>query len=267
MREEPFALKLEGFDLAGALYVPVGAGVHPGLIISHGIPAGVQDPRDRGYPALAERFCAGGFLTAIFNFRGCGLSGGDFEIRGWTRDLAAVTDYMAGRPELDARSLALMGFSGGAAASVYQGARDKRVTAVVSCSCPAVFEHFRDEAASLEFLERARQIGIIRKAGYPASLRDWMAGFEEVAPVLWVAGIAPRPLLLLHGSQDDLIPVEQAWELHRAAGEPKEIRIIEGAGHKLRTEEQAMGIALEWLRARAGCKPAPTGGQSAGQAL
>lgn len=248
MREERFVLNLEGFDIAGALYIPEGDRRHPGLVISHGIPAGVQDPQDRGYPALAERFCAGGFLTAIFNFRGCGLSGGDFEMRGWTLDLAAVTGYLLGRPELDGRYLALMGFSGGAAASVYQGARDGRVTAVVSCSCPAVFERFRDQEASREFLEGARAIGIIRSRGFPPSLEEWMGGFEEVRPLRWVAGIAPRPFLLLHGSLDDLIPVEQAWELYTAAREPKEIHIIEGAGHKLRTEQEAMDIVLGWLK-------------------
>lgn len=247
MKEGPFVLEVEGFSLSGALYFPERQGRHLGLIISHGIPAGVQDPGDRGYPALAESFCAKGFLTAIFNFRGCGQSGGDFEMAGWTRDLAAVTGYVLGRPELDTHHVALMGFSGGAAASVYQGARDSRVTAVVSCSCPAVFEHFLDEPVVRKFLERARQIGIFRKEGYPPSVREWMAGFEEVAPVRWVAGIAPRPLLLLHGNDDDLIPVEQAWELHSAAGEPKEIHIIAGAGHKLRTEPEAMAIAGEWL--------------------
>ncbi len=248
MKEEPFSLSVEGFDIVGVLYIPEGVGRHPGLIISHGIPAGVQDRQDRGYPALAEHFCAEGFLTAIFNFRGCGLSGGDFEMRGWTRDLAKVTGYLLDRPELDGHNLALLGFSGGAAASVYQGAGDGRVTAVASCSCPAVFDRFRDEEGTSEFLEGARQIGIIRQKGYPASLKEWMDGFEEVAPVRWVAGIAPRPLLLLHGSLDELIPVEQAWELYRAGGEPKEIHIIQGAGHKLRTEQEAMAIALDWLK-------------------
>ena len=118
MREEPFGLRIEGFDLRGALFVPRGEGAHPGLIISHGIPAGVQDSLDRGYPALAERFCEQGFLTAVFNYRGCGLSGGEFEIRGWTRDLAAVTGFLLARQDLDARCLVLMGFSGGAATSL-----------------------------------------------------------------------------------------------------------------------------------------------------
>ncbi|MDP2663336.1 MAG: prolyl oligopeptidase family serine peptidase [Dehalococcoidia bacterium] len=248
MRECPFTLKVDNIEIRGAVYVPEGDRKYPGLIISHGIPAGVQDPHDRGYPWLAERFCSEGFLTAIFNFRGCGLSGGNFHIRGWMRDLKAVVGYLWGWPGLDRNALSLMGFSAGAAASVYVGARDSRVTAVVSCSCPAEFEHFRDVQAARGFLKTAREIGIIRRKGFPPSLPDWMGGFAEVAPVRWVAGITPRPLLILHGSRDELIPVEHAWELHRAAGEPKQIHIIKGAGHRLRPEEEAIRVALDWLK-------------------
>lgn len=247
MREEPFSLKVDGFDIVGLLYIPEVAR-HPGLIISHGIPAGVQDPDDRGYPALAERFCAEGFLTAIFNFRGCGLSGGDFDMRGWTRDLEAVTDNMLGRPDVDHRSLTLMGFSGGAAVSVYQGAADKRVTSVIACACPARFEHFENEAAAEEFLVHARQIGIIRQEGSPTSLAELMEGFAAVAPERVIARIAPRPLLLLHGDRDTLVPVEHARRLYRAAGEPKRLLVFEGLGHRLRPDEAPMSAALNWLK-------------------
>ncbi|MDO8689490.1 MAG: alpha/beta hydrolase [Dehalococcoidia bacterium] len=248
MLECPFTLKVDGIEIRGAVYIPAGSRKHPGLVISHGIPAGVQDPHDRGYPSLAERLCDEGFLTAIFNFRGCGLSGGDFYIRGWMRDLKAVVGHLWGMSELDRNALSLMGFSAGAAASVYVGARDSRVTAVVSCSCPAEFELFRDVQATRAFLKTGREIGIIRRKGFPPSLPDWMGGFAEAAPVRWVAGIAPRPLLILHGSLDELIPVEQAWEIYRAAGEPKQIHIVTGAGHRLRPEEEAIGAALDWLK-------------------
>lgn len=255
MREEPFVLRVEGLDLMGTLYLPAGAGQRHGLIVSHGIPAGPPEPGDPGYPALAQRFCGQGFLTAIFNFRGCGRSGGDFEIRGWTRDLAAVADHLWGRPELDHGRLTLMGFSAGAAVSVYLGATDERVTSVIACSCPSAFEGFREEAATRQFLARARQVGIIREEGYPSSVEEWMAGFQEVAPLRWVAGIAPRPLLLLHGSEDDVVPVKQAWELYRAAGDPKELRIIRGAGHRLRQKEEAVSSALEWLERQGAFRP------------
>jgi dipeptidyl aminopeptidase/acylaminoacyl peptidase len=261
VREEGFTLKVEGLDIVGEVFIPEGLSSqgYPALIISHGIPAREPDPQDRGYPCLAERFCQAGLLVAIFNFRGCGSSGGNFEMGGWTRDLAAVIDYVAGLPGVDQERLALMGFSGGAAVSVYVGARDRRVSAVVACSCPDVFEPFYDAVATEEFLKHAREIGIIRDPGYPPSLQSWMEGFDQVAPIRWVADISPRPLLILHGEQDDLVKVEQAWRLYHQAREPKEIRIFQGAGHKLRIEEPAMEAALEWLKKVSGLGQAVRG--------
>jgi uncharacterized protein len=43
--------------------------------------------------------------------------------------------------------------------------------------------------------------------------------------------IAPRPLLVVHGEDDDYYPVDEAYSLYAKAREPKTLRIIKGAGH------------------------------------
>ena len=88
---------------------------------------------------LAERICLQGFAVFIFNFRGTGASGGNLGILGWTRDLKATIDYLCTLPEVDGSHLSLLGFSGGAAVSVYVAAQDKRVSSIVTCACPAEF--------------------------------------------------------------------------------------------------------------------------------
>jgi uncharacterized protein len=50
-------------------------------------------------------------------------------------------------------------------------------------------------------------------------------------PIAHVARLAPRPLLIIHGDQDRLIPVGDGHALHAAAGHPKELWIAPGAGH------------------------------------
>jgi fermentation-respiration switch protein FrsA (DUF1100 family) len=55
-------------------------------------------------------------------------------------------------------------------------------------------------------------------------------------------------LLLVHGSEDDVVPVAQAYEMYDRAGEPKKLEIISGVGHRLRQEERAMAIAIDWLK-------------------
>jgi fermentation-respiration switch protein FrsA (DUF1100 family) len=53
----------------------------------------------------------------------------------------------------------------------------------------------------------------------------------------------------VHGRQDDLVPVNHVRRLYEKAGEPKQLVIIDGAGHRLRQNESAMAAVLDWLKA------------------
>ncbi len=215
------------------------------VCLCHGAPSGdPPQPGDGGYPALAERFCREGYGAFFFNFRGAGDSGGNIDFLGWTRDLAAVVDYLSGRKGWS--GLYLVGFSAGAAVSIYVAAVDRRVSGVAACACPASFSLFA-AAGPGSIIERYRSIGAIRDEGFPPSLKAWFDGLRRVTPYDHVAGIAPRPLLLVHGSLDATVPPSQARELYQKAGEPKKIVIIEGAGHRLRRDERVIGAILEWL--------------------
>lgn len=250
MKKSEVSLEVEGIPIAGEVYFPEAAGreLCPTLCICHGVPAGgPPDPDDKGYPFLAERFCQRGLLTMIFNFRGTGISGGNLDLLGWTRDLEAVLDYLYSLREVDKSRLSLMGFSGGAAVSAYVAAHDSRVTHVILCACPAQFR-FPEEPEAL--VERFRRIGLIRDEGFPPSLDEWWEGFERVSPIKWIDRIAPRPLLIVHGDEDEVVGVSNARTLYSKAGEPKELVIIEGGKHKLRLEERAVKSTLEWVEKR-----------------
>ena len=51
-------------------------------------------------------------------------------------------------------------------------------------------------------------------------------------PLQCAAGLAPRPLQLIHGTADEVVPVDDARLLYHAATEPKELALIEGADHR-----------------------------------
>jgi len=63
-----YGLQSDGLELAAEVYIPAGDRLCPALCICHGIPAVPYNPEDRGYPELAQKFCAAGFITLIFNF-------------------------------------------------------------------------------------------------------------------------------------------------------------------------------------------------------
>jgi fermentation-respiration switch protein FrsA (DUF1100 family) len=180
----------------------------------------------------------------IFNFRGTGASGGNLDILGWTRDLGAVIDYLWVLPEVGRSRLCLLGFSGGAAISIYVASSDNRVSAVAAGACPAEFTSL-DEPQSL--IDHYRSIGAIRDKDFPHSTEEWLNGFKLAKPINYVAAISPRPLLLVHGSKDEVVDVGQARRLYARAGEPKKLVIIDGAGHRLRQNTEAIAVVLEWL--------------------
>lgn len=250
MRTEAILLKPDGMEIRGTLSYPpdLHSGTAPLIILCHGIPQGTPQPGDRGYLSLIEQLTGAGFLTVFFNFRGTGESRGSFEILGWTRDLTAVLDHLLEKTEVDSGRVALMGFSGGAAAAIYVAAHDQRVSALVSCASPARFDFVGNDEHLVMIMEHFRFIGLIDDYEYPVSLEKWEHGFAEITPEKWIAGIAPRPVLILHGTRDDTVPIDHALALHREAGDPKELKLIEGGEHRLRQSEAAMTFALDWLK-------------------
>ena len=250
MEIKEICLKADGLELAGELHIPSGEKGHPALCICHGIPATPPDPTDRGYTLLAQRFCHVGFITLIFNFRGTGKSAGNLDILGWSRDLKAALDFLYSLEEVDKTRFCLLGFSGGAAVSVYTAANDPRVYSVITCACPADFRSLRQRETPLETIQRFRQIGAIRDKDFPPSIEDWQKGFETISPINWIDKISPRHLLLVYGDADELIPLDHAHNLYQKAKEPKELKIIPGAKHKMRLEKAAMDFVLDWLKDR-----------------
>jgi fermentation-respiration switch protein FrsA (DUF1100 family) len=246
-----FTLTVDNLRLPGEVYFPETATQPcPALCLCHGIPSGQPAlSGDTGYPGLAERFCAAGFISLIFSFRGAGQSQGNLDMLGWTRDLNAAIDYLASLPEVDRSRLCLLGSSAGAAVSVYVAASDPRVSSLVTLACPADFGFLSDRRQAKATIDRFRSIGLIKDAGFPPSVDNWLDGFKTVSPLHHINRISPRPLLLIHGDKDDLVPMGHARQLFEKAGEPKELVIIPGAGHRLRLEEKAVNTALDWLKA------------------
>jgi fermentation-respiration switch protein FrsA (DUF1100 family) len=248
-----FTLTVDNLRLPGEVYFPETTRKPcPALCLCHGIPSGQPASRDdTGYPGLAEKFCAAGFISLIFSFRGAGEAQGNLDMLGWTRDLIAAIDYLSRLDEVDKSRLCLLGSSAGAAVSVYVAANDPGVSSLVTFACPAEFGFLTDERQAKATIDHFRGIGVIRDADFPPSVNDWLDGFKTVAPLRWINKISPRSLLLIHGDKDDLVPVEHAHNLFKKAGNPKKLAIIPGAGHRLRLEHEAVNAALDWLTATA----------------
>jgi alpha-beta hydrolase superfamily lysophospholipase len=75
-----------------------------------------------------------------------------------------------------------------------------------------------------------------------AALSSQTAGTERVA------ALAPRPLLLVHGLDDEVLPAACSRDIHRRAGEPKRLILYPGCRHGLDACREALDRDLPlWL--------------------
>ena len=173
-----------------------------------------------------------GYAVLLLDFRAHGWSGGRMATFGLTEtlDVQAALDWVEDHPDLAGLPLALLGESMGASVSLLTAAQDPRVRAVVS---DAAFARFDSAvAARLRLLFGRLAEPVIAPT---RSVGERLLGVRstDIAPEDAIAGIAPRPVFLIHGLEDRLLVPEHSRRLLRAAapGGHATLWEVAGAGH------------------------------------
>ena len=223
---------------------PVADSQPPTLILCHGYPSTQLGASltNRSYPELADRIANEGWRVLTFAFRGCGDSTGDFSLGGWLDDLLAVVEHV--RALGDTRGTWLAGFGTGGALCIAAAARAPHLAGVAALAAPADFRDWASHPRRL--VQHARDIGAIHRDDFPPSLDQWARGLQEIHPANAAAELSGRPMLLIHGSDDESVPVFDARVLADGHGSA-ELRIVSGAAHDLRHDPRAVAILLGWL--------------------
>ncbi|MBP7630965.1 MAG: alpha/beta fold hydrolase [Acidimicrobiales bacterium] len=236
---------------------PVSDGDPPTLVLCHGYPSGMvgSDALGRSYPALADRIANEGWRVVTFTFRGCGASSGDFSLGGWLADILAVAE--TARTLAPNRGVWLAGFGTGGGLCVAAAARRPEIRGVAVLGSPADFSDWATHPKRL--LRHAREVGVITDPDFPPNVDAWTRQLREIKPVDDAARLGGRPLLVLHGSDDESVPSFDARVMSDAHGSA-ELRIVPGAAHDLRHDPRAVAILLGWLdRQRHEQAPEPAG--------
>jgi len=217
-----------------------------GLVICHGFPSGPGGAATtaRSYPNLADRVAADtGWVVLTFNFRGTGASEGDFSLGGWLADLRAAVDHLLTHTDVDRVWLAGFGTGGGLA--LCAAGEDERVGGVAAFSAPADFDAWADDPTW--FLDHGRSIGVIRDRAFPADVAAWARELHDIRPISLVGKVSPRPVLLVHGADDDVVSPMDARALADATDGAAELRMLASAGSRLRHDPRAIAVLLGWL--------------------
>ena len=76
---------------------------------------------------------------------------------------------------------------------------------------------------------------------------SWVREVARIDAVEAAGRLDGRPVLVLHGVDDAEVPVADARALADAVGGSAELRLVQGAGHRLRHDPRAIATLLGWL--------------------
>ena len=295
MSEQRVSFKSDGRNLVGEVRLPDGMRPgerRPAFIVLHGF----GSHRNAGNVLKpCEMFARLGYATLRFDMPGCGDSEGERGRLICLEQVRATSDaltLLAQHPQIDPARIALLGSSFGAAVVVYTSGVDPRVAAVISASgwghgerkfrgqhpTPEAWARF---TAMLEEGKRHRErtgkslmVPRYEIVPIPSQLRTHvLAGSVEVFPAETaqsmydfraedvVGNIAPRPLLLLHSSNDHVTPVEQSIAMFARAGQPAELHLFADTDHFMFAESntRVYSVVRDWLTQYFSVEVAPSG--------
>lgn len=229
----------EGMKLRGDLHTPRDNA--PCIITLHGL----EGDKDRGkWPKVASYLYEAGYACFRFNFRGCGekeKSDGEFEdltLSGRIEDYKAALEYIRSE-DIDSKRVGVIGSSLGGMVAI--GGKQK-VNAVVTVGSPYKVPRYGKPL-------------IPREEGdyyiLPSGSRFKKDFYEDIQKYDLTQDVKKAPpLMIIHGSSDEVVPLEHAQILYDSAAEPKDLQIIEGADHTFSNPVQldrAVKLAVEWF--------------------
>jgi pimeloyl-ACP methyl ester carboxylesterase len=214
----------------------------------------------RGYAVVAFDYRGSGLSEGEY---------GRFVPQDWAEDLRAAVDRVEVEPGLDATRIGLLGWALGGGAVVAEASEDPRVRAVAAVNCISdgarALANMHDERSWNSLLTRvAADRGRRATSGRSEITSPWdivrldldtaTDGYvhDELYKTLWVGTgvtlesadfllrfspqevvhrLGERPLLVVHGDRDGLHRPEEAYALYERATDPKQLVILEDAGH------------------------------------
>ncbi len=236
----------EGLRLTAHYARPTTSGRLPTLMLLPGFPRGTGGAALAGntYPLFADRIARdAGWAAVTFQYRGSGSSEGDFSMDGWLSDVQAAIATLRKRD--DTHGVWLAGFRLGGTLAIVGAARDPSIRGIATFAAPASLHTWVPDAQ--RFAEYCRRVGVIHADGFPPSVAQWGKSIADLDVLGAARRIAPRSWMLVHGSHDDVVPLQHAYDLHRAGDGNAELRIIEHGAHRLRHDPRAIAMLLGWL--------------------
>lgn len=227
----PRDLKLHGWFVSAE-------GCATAVIVLHGWGGNAAHMLD-----LAPAIHQAGLHALFFDARNHGLSEHDDHVSmlRFAEDLGTAVEYLHSRD--DVADVAVIGHSVGAAASIYYASYHDELSAVVAV---ASFAHPGELMNQNLPLPRPVRWAVLR------AIETMIGqGFDVIAPRARVEHVK-APLLLVHGGMDDVVPVEDSYELARLRPGTELLFVPEGGHSDLGPFKDSFPEVVGFIRANAG---------------
>jgi alpha/beta superfamily hydrolase len=220
-----------GLTLRGMEHIPEGDGKFPAVVLFHGFTGQKLEPH-RFFLKISRSLENMGVASFRFDFSGSGESDGDFENMTVLKELdeaRTIFQFVQSHPSVDENKVIVLGFSmGGLVASLLAGERQSEIHKLILLAPAGTMakgvERWVHEVPYIES-HQVFDLGgnLVGKAFY-----------EELQTIeVWnQAAKYPNQVLLIHGSEDQAVPVEvSTLYIENCYQDHASLRIIEGADH------------------------------------
>jgi dipeptidyl aminopeptidase/acylaminoacyl peptidase len=203
---------------------------------------------------LAQPLHRAGYAVLLFDSRNHGRSDSDgfSSLPRFAEDLEHALDWLAQQPDVDAARLAALGHSVGAAAALLVASRRRDLAAVASIAA------FADPESMMRRFLAAHHVPYFPLGRAVLSYVQHAIGhrFSDIAPRNTIRQIH-CPVLLVHGSDDVTVPVEDAMTIYaQRPGDQVRLLILSGDHDSSRETERHAGELIDFLDQAVGWKSA-----------
>ncbi|SDR88330.1 alpha/beta fold hydrolase [Gramella sp. MAR_2010_147] len=192
---------------------------------------------------ISKNLASQGYGVLRFDFTGLGDSEGDFEDTNFTsnvEDLIAAAEFL--KAEYKAPSM-IVGHSLGGAAALFASKKIESIKCMVTINAPSNLSHVQKHfESSLDEIEKEGFANIkIGGRGFKIK-KQFIEDLKTNQDASALKEIR-KSLLVMHSPQDEIVSINHAEELYKAAWHPKSFVSLDGADHMLSNKEDSEYVA------------------------
>ncbi len=231
---------LHGENLAGTLHLP-DEPTRNGVVLGHCFTCSRHTTILR---QLAQDLAGAGFIALRFDFSGNGQSEGEFSQSTYGKQIDEMRTAANLVVENGATWIGMAGHSLGGLIAFLTAARTpeiKAVSAIGSRLSGMKATHFLSKTQR-EILKKTGEVTFSSRGRFLKLTNDFFAEADRLEPANLIKSYS-KPLMMIHGDQDEIIPIREAYKAQELSEGRLWLEVIAGANHMFTREEHRLEVS------------------------